>query len=64
MARPKKYNDYGTGIPREALEPFALTRMPDIFAYLQSEEGQKEFAEWQARRDVEEPRSRKNPNSA
>lgn len=45
MAR-RKPSDYGTGIPRHELKLFALTLLPDIQAYFESEEGKREFAEW------------------
>lgn len=33
-------------IPREALESFVRTIMPDMIAFFQSEEGQREYEEW------------------
>lgn len=33
-------------IPREALESFARTILPDIIAFFESEEGQREYEVW------------------
>ena len=33
-------------IPREALESFVRVIMPDIIAFFESEEGQREYEEW------------------
>ena len=33
-------------IPREALESFARAIYPDIIAFFESEEGQREYEEW------------------
>ena len=33
-------------IPREALESFVRFIMPDIIAFFESEEGQREYEEW------------------
>lgn len=33
-------------IPREALESFVRAIMPDMIAFFQSEEGQREYEEW------------------
>ena len=44
--RRKKPNDYGTGIPYHEVEALARVLLPEIQAFFESEEGQKEFAEW------------------
>ncbi|MDL2232404.1 hypothetical protein LJC63_02330 [Ruminococcaceae bacterium OttesenSCG-928-L11] len=44
-----KHKDYGTGIPRYEIESIARTLLPEIQKYFQSEEGQREFAEWKER---------------
>lgn len=36
-----------SGIPRHELEALARCLLPDIQAFFESEEGQREFAEWQ-----------------
>ena len=42
----KKPNDHGTGIPHHEVEALARILLPQIQAFFESEEGQKEFAEW------------------
>ena len=54
MARKKKPNDYGTGIPLHEVEALARVLLPEIRAFFESEEGQREFAEWKAQRDADE----------
>ena len=51
MARKKKVNDYGTGIPVHEVDALARILLPKIQAFFESEEGQREFAEWKARQD-------------
>ena len=45
MARKKKVNDYGTGIPYHEVEALARVLLPEIQAFFESEEGQREFVE-------------------
>ena len=40
-----------SGIPQHEIENIARILLPDILAFYESEEGQREFAEWQAARD-------------
>ena len=40
-------------IPDETLEALARRLYPIMVAFFESEEGQREFAEWQAQRDAE-----------
>ena len=47
MSRRKKNN---TGIPDFEIDSLARTLLPMMRAYLHSEEGQREFAAWQAER--------------
>lgn len=54
MPRKKKPNDYGTGIPYYEVEALACVLLPEIQAFFESEEGQREFAERKARRDADE----------
>jgi len=42
--------DYGTGIPRHEIEALAALLLPEIQRFFESEEGQREFAAWQAAR--------------
>ncbi|WP_066683510.1 hypothetical protein [Christensenella intestinihominis] len=52
MGRRKKLiND--TNIPQYKIEAVARCIMPDILAFYESEEGQREFAEWKAKRAAE-----------
>ena len=46
----KKVNDHGTGILYYEVEALARVLLPEIQAFFNSEEGQKEFAEWKASR--------------
>jgi len=48
MSKNKK--DYGTGIPRHEIEALARCLLPEIQRFFESEEGQREFAQWQAAR--------------
>ena len=41
MARKKKVNDYGTGIPYHEVEALARVLLPEIQAFFESEEGQR-----------------------
>ena len=52
MARKKKQSDYGTGIPLHEVEALARVLLPEIQAFFESEEGQREFAAWKAKREV------------
>ena len=51
MARKKKVNDYGTGIPVHEEDALASILLPKIQAFFESEEGQREFAEWKAQQE-------------
>ena len=53
MPRKKKPNDYGTGIPYHEVEALARILLPEIQAFFESEEGQREFAEWKKQREAE-----------
>ena len=45
MGRKKKLIN-NTDIPQHSIEAIARCIMPDILAFYESEEGQKEFEEW------------------
>ena len=47
MRKKKIVNN--SDIPQHVIESIARCILPDIIAYYQSEEGQREFAEWQAK---------------
>ena len=42
-----------TNIPQYQIEAIARCILPDILAFYESEEGQREFSEWKKRREVE-----------
>lgn len=44
----KASNSYIPSIPKRELEALARVILPDIQAYFESEDGQREFAEWEA----------------
>ena len=52
MTRKKKPVN-NSGIPPHAIEAIARCILPDIIAYYETEEGQREFQEWKAKRDAE-----------
>ena len=52
MGRRKKLIN-NTNIPQYKIEAIARCIMPDILAFYESEEGQKEFAEWKRQQEVE-----------
>ena len=47
MSRRKKLIN-NTAIPQHQIEAIARCILPDILAFYESEQGQKEFAAWQA----------------
>lgn len=52
MSRRKKLINH-TDIPQYKIEAIARCLMPDILAFYESEEGQREFSEWKQRREIE-----------
>lgn len=52
MGRRKKLIN-NSGIPQHQIEAIARCIMPDILAFYESEEGQREFAEWKKQREAE-----------
>lgn len=57
MAHAKKPNDYGTGIPYHEVEALARVLLPEIQAFFESEDGQREFAEWKAKQQAEQKKA-------
>lgn len=53
MGRKKKPIN-NSGIPQHAIETIARCILPDILAYYESEEGQREFREWMEKREAEQ----------
>ena len=52
MSRRKKLVNH-SGIPQHEIETIARVLLPDILAFYESEEGQREFAEWKVQRDAD-----------
>ena len=52
MGRRKKLIN-NSGIPQHEIETIARILLPDILAFYESEEGQREFAEWKMQQAVE-----------
>lgn len=52
MSRRKKLVN-NSDIPQHQIEAIARCIMPDILAFYESEEGQREFAEWKKQREAE-----------
>ena len=52
MGRRKKLIN-NTNIPQYKIEAIARCIMPNILAFYESEEGQKEFAEWKRQQEAE-----------
>lgn len=46
-------------IPREALESFARTILPDIIAFFETEEGNRQYEEWLKEEEAKEVNSKK-----
>jgi hypothetical protein len=44
-------------LPQELIESFARFLVPEIRKYYESEQGQREFAEWQVRQEEEKSRT-------
>ena len=53
MAKKKRADDYGTGIPKHEIEALARCLLPEIQKFFESEEGQREFEEWKKQKDAE-----------
>lgn len=51
MSRKKKLIN-NSGIPQHEIEYIAQCILPDIMAFYESEEGQREFREWKAQREA------------
>ena len=56
MSRKKKLIN-NSDLPDHEIEAIARCIYPDILELFESEEGQKEFAEWKARRTQEEKKN-------
>lgn len=47
-------NESNAGIPKHVLDAIVDTMLPDIIAFFETEEGQREFEEWKAERERED----------
>lgn len=52
MSRRKKLIN-NTAIPQHQIEAIARCILPDILAFYESEEGQREFADWKKQLEME-----------
>ena len=52
MGRRKKLIN-NSDIPQHQIEAIARCLLPDILAFYESKEGQREFAEWKKQREAE-----------
>ena len=52
MSRKKKPVN-NSGIPQHIIESIARCILPNIIAYYETEEGQRQFQEWKARQEAE-----------
>ena len=59
----KKKPMNNSGIPPHAIEAIARCILPDIIAYYETEEGQREFREWKAKRDAEQTEEKRGEKS-
>lgn len=51
MTDLKKNSNFPPSIPKRELEALARCLLPDIQAYFESEEGKREFDEWEAQHE-------------
>jgi len=56
MRRTQK--DYGTAIPKHAIEALARCLLPEIQKFFESEEGKAEFEAWKAKQIQKTPNSK------
>ena len=54
LAKKKKVNDYGTGIPQHEMEALARVLLPEIEKFYASEEGQRQFAQWKEEQQLKQ----------
>lgn len=60
MGRRKKLIN-NTNIPQYKIEAIARCIMPDILAFYESEDGQREFAEWKRQQEAERDGEKEKP---
>ena len=59
MSRRKKLIN-NSGIPQYAIETVARCLLPDILAFYETEEGQREFEEWKAKQEALKQQNKKS----
>ena len=62
MSRKKKPVN-NSGIPQHIIESIARCILPDIIAYYETEEGQRQFQEWKAMQEVEQTEEKKGEDA-
>lgn len=63
MGRRKKLIN-NSGIPQYEIEKIARCILPDIRAFFESEEGQREFAEWKRQQELQDNKDSRGENAA
>lgn len=53
-----KAKDFGTDIPQHEIESLARCLLPKIRAFFESEEGQREFAEWKKQKEIDKAKEK------
>ena len=53
MGRRKRFIN-SSGIPQHEIDKIARCIFPDILAFYESKEGQREFTEWKRQRDLKD----------
>ena len=61
MSRKKKPVN-NSGIPQHIIESIARCILPDIIAYYETEEGQRQFQEWKAMQEAEKTEGKNGEN--
>ena len=62
MSRKKKPVN-NSGIPQHIIESIARCILPDIIAYYETEEGQRQFQEWKAMQEAEQTEGKKGESN-
>ena len=52
-----------SGIPQHIIESIARCIRPDIIAYYETEEGQRQFQEWKAMQEAEQTEGKKGESN-
>ena len=62
MSRKRKPVN-NSGIPQHIIESIARCILPDIIAYYETEEGQRQFQEWKAIQEAEQTEGKKGESN-